>query len=66
MTKRLKSKISGGVGNAANDFPGINGIVGGRGGVGAGVIIDGVIYPLQGEPPIAKTHGWGIVPGSKI
>jgi hypothetical protein len=64
MTKRLTSKISGGVGNALDDFPRINGVSGGRGGVGAGVIIDGVIYPLQGEPPIAKTHGWGKIPGS--
>jgi hypothetical protein len=29
----------------------------------AGVIIDGVVYPLQGEPPIAVSHGWGRVPG---
>jgi hypothetical protein len=25
----------------------------------AGVVIDGVPYPLQGEPPIAASHGWG-------
>jgi hypothetical protein len=25
----------------------------------AGVVIDGVPYPLAGEPPIAVTHGWG-------
>jgi hypothetical protein len=32
----------------------------------------GVVYPpdgeiietLEGEPPVAQTHGWGIVPGS--
>jgi hypothetical protein len=24
-----------------------------------GVVIDGVVYPLAGEPPIAVTHGWG-------
>jgi hypothetical protein len=24
-----------------------------------GVVIDGVVYPLQGEPPIAVSHGWG-------
>jgi hypothetical protein len=25
----------------------------------AGVVIDGAIYPLQGEPPRAVSHGWG-------
>jgi hypothetical protein len=25
----------------------------------AGVVIDGVVTPLQGEPPVAVTHGWG-------
>ena len=25
----------------------------------AGIVIDGVVTPLQGEPPIAVTHGWG-------
>ena len=25
------------------------------------LIIDGDIYPLQGEPPVATTKGWGIV-----
>jgi len=28
-----------------------------------GVVIDGVVYPLAGEPPLAVTHGWGRVPG---
>jgi hypothetical protein len=27
--------------------------------VKAGIVIDGVVYPLAGEPPIAVTHGWG-------
>ena len=66
MAKRLKRKINGGVSNAKEDFPRINGIVGGRGGPAAGVIIDGDIYPLQGEPPVATTKGWGIVPGSQM
>lgn len=65
MAKRLKTKIHGGVGNA-KDLGRINGIVGGRGGVKAGVIIDGDIYPLEGEPPVATTKGWGIVPGSQM
>jgi hypothetical protein len=25
----------------------------------AGVVIDGAVYPLAGEPPVAVTHGWG-------
>jgi hypothetical protein len=25
----------------------------------AGHVIDGVPYPLQGEPPIAQSRGWG-------
>jgi hypothetical protein len=25
----------------------------------AGHVIDGVPSPLQGEPPIAQSHGWG-------
>jgi hypothetical protein len=28
-----------------------------------GIVIDGVLTPLAGEPPIAKTNGWGHVPG---
>jgi hypothetical protein len=27
------------------------------------MIIDGDIYPLQGEPPVATMKGWGIVSG---
>jgi len=30
-----------------------------------GVLIDGVVYPLQGQPPVATTKGWGVVPGSR-
>jgi hypothetical protein len=61
---RLKSKIANGVGNAKEDFPRFSGVRGDHvAGNGAGVLIDGVIYPLQGEPPVAKTHGWGRVPG---
>jgi hypothetical protein len=30
----------------------------------AGIFIDGVIYPLQGEPPIATTKRSGQVPGT--
>jgi hypothetical protein len=29
----------------------------------AGIVIDGVVTPLSGEPPIARTNGWGRVPG---
>jgi hypothetical protein len=64
MAKRLKKTIKNGVGNVRDDFPRINGVVGGQGGIAAGVIIDGEIFKLQGEPPIAQTKGWGIVPGS--
>jgi hypothetical protein len=24
-----------------------------------GVVIDGVVYPLEGQPPVAVSHGWG-------
>ena len=62
---RLKSQIVNGVGNVKEDFPRISGVGGGHvSGNGAGVLIDGVIYRLQGEPPVAKTHGWGRVPGT--
>jgi len=61
---RLKSKISNGVGNGKEDFPPISGAGRRRlAGNSAGILIDGTIYPLQGEPPIAKTNGWGRVPG---
>lgn len=29
-----------------------------------GLEVDGAVYPLQGEPPLATTKGWGRVPGS--
>lgn len=32
-------------------------------GTQTGIIIDGVVYRLAGEPPIAVSHGWGRVPG---
>jgi hypothetical protein len=25
----------------------------------AGVVVDGAVYPLAGEPPIAQSRGWG-------
>jgi hypothetical protein len=25
----------------------------------AGVVIDGAVYPVAGEPPRAVSHGWG-------
>ena len=60
---RLKSRIADGVGNAKETFH-ILGVSSGRvAGNEAGILIDGTIYPLQGEPPIAKTDGWGRVPG---
>jgi hypothetical protein len=62
---RLTSKIGNGVGNAKEDFPPITGVRRERvAGSQAGILIDGVIYPLQGEPPVAKTKGWGHVPGT--
>ena len=64
MPKRLTSKINGGLGNALggprhyptsdHHLPGTQ----------AGILIDGVIYPLEGEPPVATTQGWGQVPGT--
>jgi hypothetical protein len=64
---RLKSRIVNGVGNVKEDFPPISRVGGDRvAGNSAGVLIDGVIYRLQGEPPIAKTRGWGRVPGLPV
>ena len=64
VMSRLKSKITNGVGDAKEEFPRISGVGGGHvAGDSAGILIDGGVYPLQGEPPIAKTHGWGRVPG---
>ncbi len=28
-------------------------------GIPSGVIIDDAVYPLGGQPPVAKTKGWG-------
>jgi hypothetical protein len=28
-----------------------------------GLEIDGAVYPLDGQPPLATTNGWGQVPG---
>jgi hypothetical protein len=25
----------------------------------AGIVIDGAVYPLDGQPPVAASHGWG-------
>lgn len=27
--------------------------------VTSGVVIDGAVYQLEGQPPIAVSHGWG-------
>jgi hypothetical protein len=27
--------------------------------VPSGALIDGAVYPLAGQPPAAKSHGWG-------
>ncbi len=24
-----------------------------------GIVVDGAVYPLDGQPPAAVTHGWG-------
>jgi hypothetical protein len=63
---RLQSKITNGLGNAKKDYPPLFGIRGDRvAGNAAGILIDGVITPLAGEPPVAKTNGWGRVPGTQ-
>jgi hypothetical protein len=60
----LKITRNGGFGNVL-DQPRYNRLFGGGRvpGNASGIVIDGVIYPLECEPPIAQTHGWGIVPG---
>ena len=25
----------------------------------SGISVDGVVYPLAGQPPVARSHGWG-------
>jgi hypothetical protein len=27
--------------------------------VPSGVVIDGAVYPLAGQPPLAQSNGWG-------
>lgn len=27
--------------------------------VSSGVVIDGAVYQLDGQPPLAVSHGWG-------
>lgn len=29
----------------------------------AGLVVDGALTPLEGEPPIARSNGWGQRPG---
>jgi len=64
IMSRLTLKITrNGFGNML-DQPCYGRLLGGRVlGTSAGILIDGVITPLGGEPPIAQTHGWGQVPG---
>jgi hypothetical protein len=61
---RLKLTLNrNGFGNALNE-PQLRRLFGDhRSGPNAGVVIDGTIYPVQGQPPRAETHGWGQVPG---
>lgn len=30
-----------------------------RSGTSGGLVIDGAVYALEGEPPVAASHGWG-------
>ncbi|WP_435586143.1 hypothetical protein [Micromonospora aurantiaca (nom. illeg.)] len=30
-----------------------------------GITIDGVTYPLDGQPPVARSKGWGDLPGGR-
>jgi hypothetical protein len=52
---KLVNKIKG------DGHPTGGGIGGTRPGVTSqgGVVIDGVVYPLEGEPPVAVSKGWG-------
>jgi hypothetical protein len=25
----------------------------------SGIVVDGAVYPLEGQPPVARSHGWG-------
>jgi hypothetical protein len=29
-----------------------------------GIVLDGAVYPLAGQPPVAVSKGWGRPPGS--
>ena len=63
---RLGKINKNGFGNVLNDRQYLR-LFGGRDHVGfkAGIVIPTTswITPLSGEPPIAKTNGWGEVPG---
>jgi hypothetical protein len=64
---RLIRKLdrSSGFGNALNDRQLLRLFGPGRMGFHAGIVIPTTDYitSLSGEPPIAKTNGWGQVPG---
>jgi hypothetical protein len=63
---KLKPKIEGKAGQGAKGGKASAGrsySMGGRRGTTGGVVIDGAVYPLEGEPPVVKTNGWGRVPG---
>lgn len=55
LTKQVKGK--GKAATASRDVPAVP--VGMQPRSTAGVVIDGVPYPLQGEPPTARSRGWG-------
>ena len=30
-----------------------------NGRTGSGIVVDGAVYQLEGQPPVAQSHGWG-------
>lgn len=59
---KLVNRVTGGRGQVGGFTYEIR-LGGGTGGRPYGIEVDGAIYPLQGEPPLATTKGWGRVPG---
>jgi hypothetical protein len=53
---RLTSKVT-----AAGKKGGTGAYMGPEGGLPTptGIVVDGVVYPLAGQPPVAVSHGWG-------
>jgi hypothetical protein len=68
MSRLIKNLNRNGFGNVLNDRQYARLYDTPHLGFHAGIVIPSTnwITPLAGEPPIAKTNGWGIIPGSPV